>query len=104
RRRDRSAPEDDEAVGRRGGPSNEDGPDPRPRREGGRPPASARGRGTTCRLELATARAARTLTTGPADTILPHEGDVRAVGPRRDGPARAHEEPRPRAHDEPTPQ
>src|SRR5207244_8676205 len=74
------------------------------RRDGGGSPASARRGDAASRLELAAARAARALTTGPADTIHPHEGDVCAVGPRRDGPARAHEEPRPRAHDEPAPQ
>ena len=54
--------EDDEAVGRRGRPGDEDRPDPRPRRHRGRPPPGA-GRGAhPDRLGLAAARAARHLT------------------------------------------
>ena len=57
-RRRRGRPQDDEAVGRRGGPGDEDGPDPRPRRDGGRPPSGARGGRDADRLGLAAARAA----------------------------------------------
>ena len=55
-------PEDDQAVGRRGGPGDQDRPDPRPRRDRGGPPARARGRSARRRLDLAAEGAPLALT------------------------------------------
>ena len=52
-RRRRRGPEDDQAVGRRGGPGDQDRPDPRPRRDRGGPPAGPRRRAARRRLDLA---------------------------------------------------
>jgi hypothetical protein len=55
---DRGRPEDDEAVGRRGGSGHEDRSDPRPGRDRGGPTPGPRGREDADRLGVAAARAA----------------------------------------------